>query len=107
MKKLIKKFIVWAMRDNDDNRVDDDVPMAIGANRPRRRNQVTASDQGLRSNGMTFFVYAAEGGTVIETSFYNDKEDRNDNRLYIIPDGEDFTSTLGQIVSMERIKSWH
>ena len=105
MRNLIKKFIVWVMRDNDERYPDEAVSM--GSNRPRRRNVVTASDQGLRSNGMTFFVYAAEGGTVIETSFYNDKDDRNDNRLYIIPDGEDFTSTLGQIVSMERIKSWH
>ena len=102
MRNLIKKFIVWVMRDNEPEE-----SMSIGSNRPRRRNAVLASDQGLRSNGMTFFVYAAEGGTVIETSFYNDKDDRNDNRLYIIPDGEDFTSTLGQIVSMERIKSWH
>lgn len=103
MRNLIKKFIIWVMRDNDDEKYG----VNESISKPRRRTQVSVNDQGLRSNGMTFFVYAAEGGTVIETTFYNDKDDRNDNRLYIIPDGDDFTSTLGQIVSMERIKSWH
>lgn len=102
MKKLFKKLIVWAMRDNEDE------AEAI-TSRPssRRRNQLVSADQSLRSTGMTFYMYAAEGGTVIETSFYDSKKDQVDYRLYIIPDGDDFTQTLGQIVSMERIKSWH
>lgn len=90
------------MRDDDE-----DVPQTINSVRPRRKGIVSPSEQSLRSNGMTFYMYAAEGGTVIETTFYDHKNDCNDNRLYIIPDGNDFTSTLGQIVSMERIKSWH
>ena len=102
MRKLLKKFVVWVMRDEDDS---------IGetiSTRPSRRNRVISSSESeLRSNGMVFHLYAAEGGTVIETTFYDHKEDKHDHRLYIIPEGEDFTSTLGQIVSMERMKSWH
>lgn len=102
MRKLLKKFVIWVMRDEDDS---------IGetiSTRPSRRNRVISSSESeLRSNGMVFHLYAAEGGTVIETTFYDHKEDKHDHRLYIIPEGEDFTSTLGQIVSMERMKSWH
>jgi hypothetical protein len=102
MKKLFKKLIVWAMR-------EDDAPEPVNELRSSRKSArlISTSDSNIRSSGMIFHVYAAEGGTVIETSFYDPKNDRNDNRLYIIPDGEDFTGTLGQIVSMERIKSWH
>lgn len=103
IRNLFKKFIVWAMHEHDDE--------AIAEPRPykRRRNSVTIAggSDSLNSTGMTFHLYAAEGGTVIETSFYNEKNDRTEHRLYIIPEGEDFTATLGQIVSMERIKSWH
>lgn len=102
MKKLFKKFIVWAMRDDNDSEVSE-----IRPSRKSRGLAISTSDSQIRSNGMMFHLYAAEGGTVIETTFYDHKNDRHDHRLYIIPDGEDFTNTLGQIVSMERIKSWH
>lgn len=102
MKKLFKKFIVWAMRDDNDSEVNE-----IRPSRKSRGLAISTSDSQIRSNGMMFHLYAAEGGTIIETSFYDRKNDQNDHRLYIIPDGEDFTTTLGQIVSMERIKSWH
>lgn len=102
MKKLFKKLIVWAMRDEDDG------PSEVVSTRSSRKNRlISSSDSDIRSSGMMFHLYAAEGGTVIETTFYDRKNDQHDHRLYIIPDGDDFTNTLGQIVSMERIKSWH
>jgi len=64
-------------------------------------------DSELRSRGMQFVLYAAQGGTIIETSYYDNKRDSSEHRLYIIPEGTDFTTTLAEIVSMERIKSWH
>lgn len=104
MRKLLKKFLQWVLAD----RVELDGPEATltwGSNRPRRT--VRSNSDELSSNGMTFNLYAAEGGTVIETKFYDRKNDENDHRLYIIPDGEDFNNVLGQIVSMERMKTWH
>lgn len=102
MRKLLKKFLQWAMAD----RYEEDMAVnsvTLSSRRPRRSSD---SDE-LRSNGMTFNLYAAEGGTVIETKFYDRKNDETDHRLYIIPDGEDFSNVLGQIVSMERMKTWH
>ena len=101
IRKLLRKFVVWVMRDEDE-----DVPQTISASK-RRNTVISRNHTELDSTGMVFHLYAAEGGTVIETSFYDRKNDCTDHRLYIIPDGDDFTSTLGQIVSMERIKSWH
>lgn len=102
IKKLFRSIITWAVRDDDESEL-------VSSKHLRRRNMVTSSSDSdyLRSHSMTFNLYAAEGGTVIETSFYDQKNDRNDHRLYLIAEGEDFASTLAQIVSMERLKSWH
>ena len=104
IRKLLKKCIVWIMRDNDE--IEQDELRTVSSSK-RRGRVIAGTHSELESSGMVFHLYAAEGGTVIETSFYDRKNDCTDHRLYIIPDGEDFTSTLGQIVSMERIKSWH
>ena len=59
----------------------------------------------LRTNSISFQIYPARGGTVIETLQYDQKTDRHIPHLYVISEGEDFTQTLGQIVSMEQIRS--
>jgi hypothetical protein len=102
MRKLLKKFLHWALADTYENDIAEK-SMVLSTGRRRRANH---PDE-LSSNGMSFNLYAAEGGTVIETKFYDRKNDETDHRLYIIPDGEDFSNVLGQIVSMERMKTWH
>jgi len=78
----------------------------IVSSRNRVRNR-DIDEENIRSNGMVFHLYAAQGGTVIETTYYDKKKDDNEHRLYIISEGESFNDTLGQIVSMERMRSWH
>ena len=105
IRKTLRKLIQWIVRDDGDREVVE----TLSTNRMRKRASMglqTDSDY-LRSPCMSFNLYAAEGGTVIETTMYNDKTDRNENRLYLISEGEDFGNMLSQIVSMERLKSWH
>jgi hypothetical protein len=56
---------------------------------------------------MTFNLYAAQGGSVIETHIYDEKNDRINNTLYVIPEGGSFGTTLEEIVTLERLKAWH
>ena len=65
--------------------------------------QETAIDQPERA--IQFTVYTANGGRVIETRRYDRKTDRNNNSTYIITDDEDVATRVGQIVSMELLKS--
>jgi hypothetical protein len=104
IRKTLRKVIAWAMREREDDELE-----VVSSKHLRRRNIVTTSGDSeyLRSQSMSFNLYAAEGGTVIETNFYDDKTDRQTHRLYLIAEGEDFTNSLGQIISMERLKSWH
>ena len=102
IRKLLYKFMRWI---SDYEYASEERTTIVSS-----RNRVRARDideENIRSNGMVFHLYAAEGGTVIETTFYDKKRDDNEHRLYIISDGESFNDTLGQIVSMERMRSWH
>ena len=55
--------------------------------------------------GLSFNVMSAQGGTVVQIRSYDRKADRNNNITYVIPDGEDVAERLGQIVSMELLRS--
>jgi hypothetical protein len=57
------------------------------------------SDKGIR-----FQVYKANGGTVIETCFYDRHKDRNYNGLYVVTDDKDLGKEIGKIITMETIK---
>ena len=51
-----------------------------------------------------FKVQAVQGGTLIETIFYDHKKDENIKKLHIITPNEDLATSIGQIVSMELLK---
>jgi len=54
--------------------------------------------------GITFSVYKANGGMVIETRFYDDVKDRNRRGLYIINDEQDIGHELAKIITIESLK---
>jgi len=69
------------------------------ANRP---NTVTGYNGDMA--GMTFTVYNALGGHAVEFKKYNEQQDRNDVRLYIIPEAAVFSDELGKIITLESMR---
>jgi hypothetical protein len=55
--------------------------------------------------GLSFNVMSAQGGTVVQIRSYDRKSDRNNNITHVIPDGEDISTAIGHIVSMELLRS--
>ena len=51
-----------------------------------------------------FKVFKASGGTVIQTDYYDRKNDRQHNNLHVIVEGQDFGYELGKIVTYESLK---
>lgn len=98
MRKLLRKFFHWALRDDDTREPDRGI--VVSTSRHHREEM-------LKPIGVQFTVYAAEGGTVIETTMYDRKSDEHEHKLYIITDGESFGTQLEQIVTMERLRRWH
>lgn len=58
----------------------------------------------IEGNGMTFTVYRANGGHVIETRTYNRKTDESDHSLHIITEDKDLGAELGQIITFEALR---
>jgi hypothetical protein len=55
--------------------------------------------------GLSFNVMSAQGGTVVQIRHYDRKTDRNNHITHVIPDGEDIAERIGQIVSLELLRS--
>jgi hypothetical protein len=60
---------------------------------------VNLSSQGFRLN-----IYSASGGTIVETTKYDRKNDENRNSLHVITDDKDLGEELGKIITMESLR---
>ena len=58
----------------------------------------------VSGDGMHFTLYSASGGTVVETSYYDRKADRNIHSLHIINSEEDLGQGIAHIVPYEMLK---
>ena len=67
-------------------------------------NTITLADNRLNSDGMNITVYGATGGHVVEFRRYDRIKDRSDNKMYVIPSGEEFSKEFSKIVSMEMMR---
>jgi hypothetical protein len=64
----------------------------------------SSHDTRLRSAGMNFTVYNADGGYVLEYHTYDNKTDTTENRIHIIQDNEDFGDRLAKILTIELLR---
>ena len=53
---------------------------------------------------ITFKVYGANGGKIVEASRYDDSRDNEVIKLYIIEENADFTESLSRIVTLEYLR---
>lgn len=53
---------------------------------------------------ITFKVYGANGGMIVETARYDEKRDNESVRRYVIDENADLAESLGKIVSMEYLR---
>ncbi len=85
---LKQKIRNWLMNDGDE---PDYIPTAVEGN-------------SIDSNGMRFNLYKASGGFVIETRLYDERNDRNINKLHVITEDKDLGEELGKIITMESLR---
>ena len=53
---------------------------------------------------ITFRVQAITGGTLVETRWYDPKNDEPIRKLHIVNDNENLAESIGKIVTMELIR---
>jgi hypothetical protein len=75
-------------------------PAPLGPVTSTRRVEHNYDDESV----ITFKVYGANGGKIVETSRYDDKKDTEGIRRYVISEDDDLAESLGKIVTMEYLR---
>jgi len=102
-------FEKWIMRRSMQiQRKYDDSPMAEEVYATRASNKLISA-RGSNDLGdnrpMTFNIYRALGGSIVELRKYDNRKDHWDNQLHVIPDDVDFNDTLSKIVTLETLRA--
>jgi hypothetical protein len=58
----------------------------------------------LQSQGFRLNIYGASGGTIIETTKYDRKQDENRHSLHVVTDDKDLGEALSKIITMEQLR---
>lgn len=92
MKLTIKQRIRnWLMNDADD------YAESISIDRD-------CESRDLHSNSFRLQVYGASGGTIIETTKYDRKNDENRHSLYVVTEDKELGEELAKIITMEQLR---
>lgn len=85
--------------------------MDVLEERPKRGRRLSAGTGTRRvehnyddESVITFKVYGANGGKIVETSRYDDKKDSESIRRYVIDENADLTESLSKIVTLEYMR---
>ena len=89
-KRMIRGLVTWSLSDNHSQ----DIVISDSHEEPR-----------ISATGIKFEVYRANGGTIVETRRYNRKNDDTIYELHVITDTQDVGQAIGQIITMESLKS--
>jgi hypothetical protein len=68
------------------------------------RRGVLVRGSSLDSRGMSFTIHQASGGYVLEYSSYDDKTDRHNHNLHIIPSDQDMGQGIAHIITLEMLR---
>lgn len=92
-----KKFKQWSIEAWNSERLEKDVPMGIGIS--------TIESHSLRSEPvLSFTIYNAIGGKLVEFRYHDRKNDRVSTQMYIIGKDEDFGEKIAKIATLETLK---
>lgn len=103
---LWDRMLKWGWDYNRDLR-DNDRPLSKGELR-RLSNTISISDdlnEGIEmTDPISFKVEAVQGGTLVETRWYDHKRDESIRKLHIVTGNENLADAIGKIVTMELLK---
>lgn len=73
-----------------------------GPNRTMKETVVSSRD--INQQGMSFSLYQAVGGHILESRTFNHKTDRHEGTLYMIHEDDDFAKQVAQAIMLEQMK---
>ena len=66
--------------------------------------KLRAEPERFSTHGMTFTIYAANGGHVVEFRSYDSSTDRSVSSMHVIPEDQEFSDTISKIVTLECLR---
>ena len=69
-----------------------------------QRRGVLVRGSSFDSRGMSFTIHQASGGYVLEYSSYDEKSDRPNHNLHIIPSDQDMGQGIAHIITLEMLR---
>ena len=97
IRKQLYKMVCWI-----NSAPHEDAPRCYPNNAAAHLSEETELSQ---DNCIRFSIYGATGGKVVQLSTYDRKNDRRDNGLYIIADGENLGEELELIIFKHKLSS--
>lgn len=95
--KFIWRYVWNKMRDVGDEERADRV-YATSSPKLSRASDIEADE------GLSIMVRKAMGGKIVTFRTYDNKHDRHQHRLYVIPDDHDFEKELGKLITLESMR---
>jgi hypothetical protein len=77
---------------------------SITSSKMRRGLAIATTSSELHSRGVTFTLYKANGGHVVELRDYDPQTDRHANSLHLVPSDKDMGEALNHIITYEALK---
>lgn len=106
MNWLKRKLASWARQGNMLE--EDEGSVTDNDYRQRNRHRVHAISTGGQktpgAEGITFMLYPASGGNILEIRHYDNKSDSHNVSLHIIKAEEDLGEAIGKIITFEALK---
>lgn len=96
--KIFKRWFARMCREAWENARD--VPEPISSTKASR---LVARDHDWQDN-LNIAITTATGGKIITFRRYDHKTDRSDNRVYVIPDDQDFNAELAKLITLESLR---
>jgi hypothetical protein len=105
---LWDRMLKWGWDYNRDLRDDDLVRRPARLRSRGGANSIAICDEADNNidlvDPITFKVEAVQGGTLVETRWYDHKRDESIRKLHIVTGEENLADAIGKIVTMELIR---
>lgn len=99
--KIFKRWFARMCREAWENaREEADVPQTLASTKSGR---LVGRDHDWQDN-LNIAITTATGGKIITFRRYDHKTDRSDNRVYVIPDDQDFNAELAKLITLESLR---
>lgn len=96
------KRIIYRWSQDGRELSEDDHPMLAGSTKSNRRVLKTSDVDA--DDGLNITVRKAIGGKIITFRHYDNKTDRSNYKLYVVPDELDFDKELGKMITLESMR---